>query len=55
MELAQRTLGLLVLSKCLVQFLLVQVGTLRPREGKGFAQSPTANWGQTLELSSGYP
>lgn len=54
MELAQRPLGLLVLSKCLVQFLLVQMGKLRLREGKGLAQSHTANWGQTLELSSEY-
>lgn len=32
-------LAVSVISKCLVQFLLVQMGKLRPREGKRLAQS----------------
>lgn len=51
-ELAGKTLGPSVISKCLVQFLLLQMGKLRPREGKGFAQGHRANWEEIVELNS---
>lgn len=52
MELAGKTLGLSVFSKCLVQFSLLQMGKLRPGEGKGLAWSHRANWEQIVELNS---